>query len=346
MKQDVPTMPTGSLIERAASVYDFGDLLKPLAPPAIAPLTQPQMAPPPVVAAPAAPAPMQAQFVPQAPLQPLPSMAPALQPAPQFRPTPQPAAAPPAAPHVQQRPPVQLDMRALVPDGFIEPSAIPTVVSEEFRMAKRQVLLSAFGGRNTPAVERGRTVLICSSHPNEGKTFCSINLALSISSERDVEVVLIDADVAKPEILSTLGIQGGPGLMDAIADPRLDVEGLIMRTTVPNLSILPTGRRTHDDTELLGSARAHDVMDALLARNPRRIIIIDTAPALAASPASALARHVGQIVMVVRADRTGETEIREALGLLDGCACIHLLLNGATYAGANQKLGYYYGYGG
>ncbi len=229
--------------------------------------------------------------------------------------------------------------------GFIVPGHPPTALSEEFRIVKRPLLLNAFGGRSTPMVDRGRAILVCSAHPNEGKTFCSINLAMSLVNERNVEVVLVDADVAKPEILSTLGITGAAGLLDALAQD-VDPETLIIPTTIPGLSVLPAGHQTPNDTELLSSAEAFTLVDALLETNPARIVIFDCAPALAASPASALAHHIGQILLVVRADRTSENDLSEAVKLLNGQAPIQLLLNGTTYPGSSQKYGSYYGYGG
>jgi protein-tyrosine kinase len=316
MKQDNPVSAQGSLIERAADIYAFRDFLRAPVPEPLARLQTPQ---PPVVQ-PLAAQPQAAVASPVIPI------------------------APPRIDGTARIAPLNLERLRLA--GMIEPGAAPTMISEEFRVAKRQIMTMAFGGRTTAPIERGRAVMMCSSHPNEGKTFCAINLALSMASERDVEVLLVDADVAKPEVLSTLGIEGGSGLMDAVIDPSLNVEDFIIKTSLESLSVLPTGRRHNDDTELLASARTQKVIEELLETNPRRLIIIDTAPALAASPASALAQHIGQIVMVVRADRTGENELREAIEMLGGCEHIQLLLNGATYTGANQKFGSYYGYGG
>jgi Mrp family chromosome partitioning ATPase len=118
-----------------------------------------------------------------------------------------------------------------------------------------------------------------------------------------------------------------------------------MHTSIPGLSILPAGRQSNNDTELLASARTQGLVDGLAAANPRRIVIFDSAPALAASPASVLALHVGQIVLVVRADVTTESELREALSMLDGGARIQLLINDVTFSGSNRKFGYYYGLG-
>ena len=227
-------------------------------------------------------------------------------------------------------------------NGFIIPDTPIGTLAEEFRLVKRQLLLRA-GAQPGDRSAKDRMILVCSAQPNEGKTFCAVNLALSLANERDSEVLLVDADVAKPQVLSTLGLANSGGLIDAIADPSLDVERLIIRTDIPKLSVLPAGKATNDDTELLSSARAAEIIAGLATANERRIIIIDSAPALAASPAAVLAHRVGRILMVVRADRTKESDLQEAIALLDGCNDISLLLNGASFFGTNRTYGSYYG---
>ncbi len=256
------------------------------------------------------------------------------------------SATPPVPSHVargQLLVPVDLDL--LRDAGFIIPGAPPSALSEEFRLVKRQLLLAALGGHATQPISNGRLILICSAQPNEGKTFCSVNLALSMASETDIEVLLVDADVAKPEILSTLGLPGGPGLMDALADPSLDAEAFVIKTDIANLSVLPAGRQSHNDTELLASDRTRALIAGLVAQNPRRIVLFDSAPALAASPASVLALHAGQVLLVVRADQTTESELRDALSLIDACPHIQLMMNAVTFSGSNRKFGSYYGFG-
>jgi len=241
--------------------------------------------------------------------------------------------------------PAAIGRQQLRESGFIVPGAPPSALSEEFRLVKRQLLLTAFGTHNSQPASSGRLILICSAQANEGKTFCAVNLALSMASETDIEVLLVDADVAKPEILSTLGLQGSAGLMDALADPSLDPEQLVIQTDVPNLCVLPAGRAKNNDTELLASSRTRTLVEGLAAKNPRRIILFDSAPALAASPASVLALHVGQAVLVVRADQTSENDLRDALSLIDSCPNIQLLMNAVTFRGSNRKFGSYYGSG-
>jgi exopolysaccharide/PEP-CTERM locus tyrosine autokinase len=220
-------------------------------------------------------------------------------------------------------------------NGFILPDGPATGLAEEFRIIKRQLLASAEGA--------DRTILVSSARPDEGKTFCAINLALSLAAEKDVEVVLVDADVAKPEILSTLGLEGGPGLIDALADPAVDVEACLIRTDIPRLTVLPAGRQSNEATELLASARFRQILDTLRARDARRVILFDSPPALAATPASVLAMHCGQAVVVVRAERTAEADLREALDLLAACPRPRLLLNGVEFGGKSRRFGRAYG---
>jgi exopolysaccharide/PEP-CTERM locus tyrosine autokinase len=242
-------------------------------------------------------------------------------------------------------PRVIVDRDKLREAGFIVPDGPVTGISEEFRIIKRQLLMVAKGSPKTVPLPHGERILICSAHPNEGKTFCALNLALSIAAEKDNEVLLVDADFAKPSILSSLGLEGSKGLMDALADPELPVENCIIHTDIPGLAILPAGDQTNADTEYLASARTEQVLDRLTRHNPNRIVIFDSPPALSASPASVLATHVGQVLMVVKADETTETALRDALSLMGGCEHIQLLLNGTKFSPTGRRFGSYYGYG-
>lgn len=238
-----------------------------------------------------------------------------------------------------------IDRAMLAERGMIVPGAPVGPLAEEFRLVKRHVLglqrLIAEG----EGAERARTVLVCSARPGDGKTFCAINLALSIAAERDTEALLVDADFAKPDVCARLGLPDGRGLLDALDDAGLDPESLVIETDVPGLSVLPAGTRTTADTELLASARTRAVIARLLAANPRRVVVFDSPPALAASPAAVLAAHVGQVALVVRADRTADGDLREAIGLLDGCEHIQLLLNGVSFTPGGRRFGDYHGQG-
>ncbi|MGQ0558182.1 MAG: P-loop NTPase [Sphingosinicella sp.] len=237
-----------------------------------------------------------------------------------------------------------IDRKRLARAGCIVPEAPATGLAEEFRLVKRQ-LLAAIARRVSLPEERRRSLLIASSQPGEGKSFCALNLALSLAGEQDVEVLLVDGDIAKPDLPRFLGLEPAPGLIDALADPGVDPESMVIATDVPGLSILCSGRRVNNAPELIASERTRDVQARLIAGDRRRIILFDSPPALVASAASVLACQVGQVLVVVRADRTVEADLRETLGLLSGCDNIALVLNGASIAVSSRKFGSYESYG-
>lgn len=328
-----------SLIERASGAFDMSALRRPVVPPApvrAAPVRTAPAATPAVPAPRAEPSPISAE--PSASAQDVAPFAPA------------PAQAQPGplegipAGQVFRGKVHPIDRKHLREQCLIEPEGPVTMILEEFRIVKRQLLLVASESRAGRGHAHGERILVCSAHPGEGKTFCSVNLALSIAAEKDNEVLLVDADFAKPSVLSTLGLPGGPGLMDALADPSLAVEDCIMGTDIPGLFVLPAGNATGSDTEYLASARTEAVLERLTAHNPNRIVIFDSPPVLAASPASELAAYVGQAVMIVRADRTGEAELRDAVNILGACDDIKLLLNCTKFSPTGRRFGSYYGY--
>lgn len=323
--------PRPSLLERAADVYDFGAAMRArdgeMPESAPAPVLEPLAVEQPVE--PARTPPAAAPFVAAAPVEV----------------TPTPAVEPEAPPYRPAGPIEAVDVDGLREGGYIVPDAPVSALSEEFRIVKRQLLLAAFGGQGTDPIENGRVILVSSAQPNEGKTWCAVNLALSMAAERDIDIVLVDADFAKPEILSTLGLPGGPGIIDGLEDPSIDLEACIIRTDIRNLSVLPAGKTSNATSELLAAGRSRRLLDALLAGHPRRVVIFDSPPALAASVASELSLHAGQLLMVVRADRTSEAELREAVLMLGHCPNIQLMLNAVEFAQSGRRFGSYYGYG-
>lgn len=232
-----------------------------------------------------------------------------------------------------------IDRERLAARGIIVPEEGPTGLLEEFRIVKRQVIAAAHAAGDAAA----RRVLVCSPHPGEGKTFCAVNLAIAMAGERDGEVLLVDADFAKPSVLNTLGLPKAPGLMDALADPSIRVEDLVMATDIRGLFVLPAGGQTTADSEFLASARTAEVLDRLTRGAPDRMVVFDSPPALAASPAAELAKYVGQALLVARADRTGRSALEDAIGLLGACPDIKLLLNAAHFSPSGRTFGAYYG---
>ncbi len=221
--------------------------------------------------------------------------------------------------------------------GLIVPEDPVTASLEEFRIAKREILADARAGSDPKA----RRIVVCSPHPQEGKTYCALNLAIALAAERDIEVLLIDADVMRPSIPKRLGLKTSTGLMDVLANKDLAPEKQVIATDVDRLFILPLGKRTSRDAEYLASARTGEVLDRLTRSAPNRILIFDTPPALAASAAAELSSHVGQAVLVARADETSRAALEDAAQLLSACSDIKLLLNAAQFSPSGRRFGDY-----
>ena len=269
--------------------------------------------------------------------------APAFSPAPQHQPQNQPQHQPPRGGQQSYYP---IDRRRLAELGMLgTESAAPGQV-EEFRIVKRQIIEQADDMRRRGGGGAAQRVMVCSAHAGEGKTFCAVNLALSISAEKESEVLLVDFDLARASVLGLLGLPPGPGLMEAIVDQTVDVRKLVMATDIPGLSVLPGGRPTNSDTEYLASSRAAQVLDMLTEDAPQRIVLFDSPPALAASIPAEAAKLMGQVVLVVLADSTSSGAIQDAASLLAGCPNVQLLLNSVQFSPTGRRFGSYHGYRG
>jgi protein-tyrosine kinase len=250
-------------------------------------------------------------------------------------------AAPPRVAAVPKAEPariVRVDRDALRHVELLPPPGQERQLAGEYRHIKRPLIANALG-RGVPKVHNGHLIMIASAMPGDGKTFTSINLGLSLALEKDRSVVLVDADVAKAHLSRTFGVQNERGLMDLLRDERLDVDSVILPTDVPGLSLLPAGKTSDSATELLASARMEHIASQISARDPRRIVLFDSAPLLITSEAMAVAGVVGQIVMVVRAGVTPQSAVLDAIDLLGEGKTIGLVLNQADEQG---RAGYYY----
>ena len=237
---------------------------------------------------------------------------------------------------------IHVGLDRLKAEGLLPSGKMERLVSNQFRHIKRPVIKNAMGRGGEP-VPNGHLVMVTSSLPGEGKTFSSLNLALSIAREKDLEVVLIDADVAKATVSRIFALQEAPGLLNALADDLLDVESLILPTDVKGLSLLPAGQCAEEDiaTELLASTRMEAVVARIGARSAHRIALFDSPPLLVTNEARVLASLMGQILLVVRAGVTPQQAVLEAIRYVDEEKPLGLVLNQSK----GHAPGSYYGYG-
>ncbi len=239
---------------------------------------------------------------------------------------------------------LHVDSDALRDAGLMAPEYHEELLADQYREIKRPLIAHAFGKRATK-VESGNLIMVTSAVSGEGKTFTSINLALSMAKERDHSVVLVDADVAKPHTSDMFGAADEPGLLDFLENDSLPLRSLIIPTDVENLSILPAGAPRPHATELLASAAMSTFCQAMSGLTDSQLVVFDTPPILQTSEAKVLTGFAGQVVVVVRAEETSQDAVAAAVSTLDEDKAVSLVLNQMRSKARDYQYGYGYGYG-
>jgi len=218
-----------------------------------------------------------------------------------------------------------IDAVALERGGMVDWSRTRSRISEEFRLVQRQILRTAFGPGSDPGFSN--LLMVTSARPGEGKSFTSVNLAGSIARQGDHHVLLVDADSKRDSFCYSLGLAESRGLLDLVANPKLDPAPLIVKTPIERLSILPVGRERERSAELFSTKEMTRLIQSLGRRYADRLLILDAPPCLSTSDPAVLAPVVGQILFVVEADRTQRDEVEASLDLIQACQTITMVLN-------------------
>jgi protein-tyrosine kinase len=240
---------------------------------------------------------------------------------------------------------VQLDVERLRQEGRLPSAPMANQVEDEIRRIKWPLLKAIEGAEGvTPA--RNNVVLVTSALPGEGKTFTSLNLALSIVRDRELRVVLVDGDVARPGLTPALGLDGKAGLNDALEDTERDVGSVTYQTDVEGLFFVPAGTWHPHSPEFFAGTRMPQLIDALSRRVGRGVVIFDSPPLLATNEAQVATRFAGQVLIVVRAEETEQQAVLDAVALVDKDVPISAVLNRCQPSLLSRYYGqYYYGNG-
>ncbi len=254
---------------------------------------------------------------------------------------------PPSQPTVTSRR-IEIDLAALASAGLLVPDAPRSALADQFRVIKRPLVRNA-RGRAPVKVANGNLIMVTSALVGEGKTFTAVNLAMSLASEVDHTVMLVDADVERPSVARVLGLNTNdetilePGLLDVL-EGQADLSDVILQTNIDKLTLIPSGAPRRDATELLASDTMMRLLADMTSRYQDRIIVFDSPPLLLTTEARVLATHMGQVVVVVHAEKTPQAKVESALTLIESCPVRLLVLNRARDAG-DTTYGYGYGYG-
>lgn len=236
---------------------------------------------------------------------------------------------------------INIDLDSLSKRNFVAKATERKLIYEEYRVIKRKLINNAFGPLSS-SLKNPNLILVSSSRPGEGKTFTSVNLALSIALEQDKTVLLVDADVLRPNVSRTLEISVPRGLTDYLSSDSVDVTDIMYSTNVERLKLIAAGKPHHLSTELLASDKMAALVDEFASRYPDRIVIFDAPPLLGVNETSVLAGMCGQAVIVLEENKTKLNELEKAISMLPPDLATGFVINKAHYS---RDKGYGYGYG-
>jgi Mrp family chromosome partitioning ATPase len=242
------------------------------------------------------------------------------------------------------RPYADLSPTVLAAHGIVHPSSGFSRTREEFRSLKRHVLSKVSRGSNGADSAEQRIILVTSARPGEGKTFTATNLALALAYEKDTRVLLMDADAYRQSLTTYLGISSNTGWLDSM-ETHGDAETHVIRTNVPDFSVLSTGKERAEIPELMSSRKMKQLLDDLVRSDPGRLVIMDALPCLTSTEPSILAALAGQTLFVVAALETSREDLESSLRLLGASPKVSLVLNKTEPMLTEQFKSYGYAYG-
>ncbi|MDE2150419.1 MAG: AAA family ATPase [Gammaproteobacteria bacterium] len=248
---------------------------------------------------------------------------------------------PPAARLLPPKQRVEIDLDRLERICYVVPRGQRSALMNEFRSIKHPLLANVRDGKSSGREGRNNLIMVTSALPGEGKTFTAVNLAMSIAMEVDQKVMLVDADTIRMGAADRLGLKEHRGLLDILADPSMALSEAELSTNVDNFTFLSAGTRNECATELLSSQAMRRLLD-LLAADQKRIVVFDAPPLLPSAEARVLAPQMGQVLIVVRAGKTPQGMVMQALGSVESCPLVMTLLNQSRARSDASRYGYYY----
>jgi protein-tyrosine kinase len=237
---------------------------------------------------------------------------------------------------------IKIDFAMLEQKGFVSTNSQRQLINEEYREIKRKLLNNAFGPLSK-SLHNSNIIMVTSCRPGEGKTFTAINLALSIALEKDKTVLLVDADVLRPNVMKILELENRQGLMEYLLGERENLSEVICKTNLDNLRIIPAGKSHHLSTELLASEKMFESVEEFANRYADRVVIVDTPPLLGINETAILANLAGQAVVVTEESKSKLMDIQQAVKQLNPEMAIGFIVNKSEKVNSKDNgYGYYH----
>lgn len=191
---------------------------------------------------------------------------------------------------------------------------------ETYRILRAQIM------RSFEEMGHGKTLMVTSAVPGEGKTTTAINLAITLAKEFSQTALLVDCDFRQQQVHQVLSYESSKGLVDHLLHD-VPLSDIIVWPGIEKLTVISGGKTTNGFSELLGSPRMRRLTEEMRNRYPERFVVFDTPPVLSCADTMALAPLVDGIIVVVRAGKTPRKEIVNALARLPQDKIMGVVLN-------------------
>lgn len=221
-----------------------------------------------------------------------------------------------------------------------------SAIAEQFRFWRSQVVWPQNG--MSP-----KTIQVTSSLPGEGKTFAAGNLAVAISQGLDEYVLLVDMDMRNSRLNKVFGFhENPPGLSEHLAEGT-PLEELLLKSSLPKLTVLTAGTKVQNPAELISSKRMKTFVEEVKNRYPDRYVIIDSPPIEMAPESLVIANEVDGVFLMVLKASTPRDTVASSLERLKQEKVFGIIFNGdlkskkyyqAYKAGKGSGFGYGYAY--
>jgi capsular exopolysaccharide synthesis family protein len=230
--------------------------------------------------------------------------------------------------------------------GFVDPEVgehVITVTSPRSFEADQYRILRHFLAQSGPATMK--VLGVTSPAAGDGKTTTAVNLAITLAQSAGARVLLIDADLRRPFVGTSLGLDesGGPGLAATALDPSLELDQIVTRTPF-NLDVVVAGPSTPNAYRLFDSPRVGKLLEQ--ARGQYDHVVLDTPPVLLVPDCRLMSQWVDGFLVVVSAHRTPRKLVADAVGAIDQEKVLGVVFNGddRPLSGYFSRYQGYYGY--
>jgi capsular exopolysaccharide synthesis family protein len=237
--------------------------------------------------------------------------------------------------HAQRFQPVTLD-KATLHDALVLPQLQDAGALRAYKILRTRVLRRLEANQWHSFAVTGVTA-------GEGKTLTAINLAMAMAQDSSTWVALIDLDLQRPRVAEYLGLRntrGEKGLSDYLQG-NASFENIVYCPEIERLAVIPNFSAVANSSETLTSSRMAELMQALEAETPRRVLIFDMPPVLAADDVLAFAPQIDGLLMVVAEGTTDRNSLRRAKEVLSEMNLLGVVLNRS----AERNDAAYYSYG-